>query len=209
MTDHPKREPPRPPPTGESPPPAGDRSVADGRLDHSVELSEFMEQLGYIMRLQRRLKGKPADAPKQGEDDARPEPNAPAGSGWWVWLLLAGIGVVLVATWLAPSRGADRLPDAATGRWITDDPRYVEREFALDSLSVVFYTGGGPADFTRHSIVGTSVHTENGKERVSIDYLVGDNTMTLGFSIEPGPEPIIRFMNQPDIAWKRGFWPGR
>jgi hypothetical protein len=33
--------------------------------------------------------------------------------------------------------------------------------------------------------------------------------MTLAFWIEPGAEPIIHFLNQPDIAWKQGFWPGR
>lgn len=208
MTDHSKREP-QPPPEGQSLSPTGSRSVADGRLDHSVELSEFMEQLGYIMRLQRRGKGKPADVPKDGGGDARPAPKPSSGATRWVWLLLAGIGVVLATVWLAPSRGTDRLPDSATGRWITDDPRYVEREFALDSLSVVFYTGGGPADYTRHSIVGTRVHTEDGKEQVSVDYLVGDGTMTLAFWIEPGREPTIRFMNQPEIVWKRGFWPGR
>jgi hypothetical protein len=183
--------------------------VTDGNLTRSMELGDFMEQLGLVMRLPRRRKGKEADT-----QPAKPPTPAgtkrPAAAGvWWGPLLLVGIVLLLGYLALRPSVGNDPLPPAAFGRWITDDPRYVERGFTLDSLSVVFYTGSETADFTRHSIVGTTVRTDHGKELVSVDYLVGDGTMTLAFWVEPGAEPTIHFMNQPEIAWKRGFWPGR
>ncbi|TFG44379.1 MAG: hypothetical protein E4H41_07725 [Gemmatimonadales bacterium] len=190
-------------------PPPGNGGIADRSMVRSMELPDFMEQLGLIMRLPRRGKGKKSsDTSAEPVAKAAVKRSTPA-AVWWGPLLLIGVALTLGYFALRPTAGSDPLPSAAVGRWITDDPRYVERGFTLDSASVVFFTGSETADFTRHSIVGTTVRTENGQEHVSLDYVVADGTMTLAFWIEPGAEPIIHFLNQPDIAWKQGFWPGR
>ncbi len=206
-TPRPTSPPPQPGPgDGETPAPGW---VKDGNLSRSMELGDFMEQLGLVMRLPRRRKGKEPDKSPGGPVTASAATSGHSSGSWWGPVLLIGAVLALGYLALRPTAGSDPLPAAAVGRWITSDPRYIERGFALDSASIVFYTGSETADFTRHSIVGTTVRIENGKELVSLDYIVGDGTMTLAFWIEPGAEPTIHFMNQPDIAWRRGFWPGR
>jgi hypothetical protein len=208
MTDSAKdrQPPPRLPTEGAERPPA--TGVTDGNLTRAIELRDFMEQLGWVMRLPRRKGGK-APTGESAPAAAAPSTTTAERGTWWGPLALLGAVAFVAYLGFRSEAGSDPLPPAAVGRWITNDARYVERGFALDSASIVFYTGSEQADYTRHSIVGTTVTEENGNEVVSLDYVLGDGTATLKFWIQPGGEPVIHFLNQPEIAWRRGFWPGR
>jgi hypothetical protein len=169
--------------------------VTDGNLAHSMELRDFMQGLGYVFQLHRKQKA--AASPPA------PTPIPPSRSRPWV--LAVGLAVVALAGYvlLRPPAASDTLPKGAMGHWVASDARYVDRGFDLDSASVVFHTGPGPGDLTRHTIRGIRVRDDRGKRIVTVDYALEDGSMSFAFWLQSGGAPVIRLVNQPDIAWRR------
>jgi hypothetical protein len=175
-------------------PPTG---IADGNLAQPIELNDFMQGLGFVFQLPKKRQ----DAPPT--DLAEPSPARTPRTR--PMLLLAGLAVTAVAGYflLQLPPPADPLPPAALGRWVTNDPRYASRGFDLSAESIVFHTGPGQTDLTRHPILGVRVGDKPGTSIVTVDYALDGEPMTFAFAIVSGPVPVIHLLNQPDIAWIR------
>ena len=181
--------------------PATGSGVTDGNLAHSMELSEFMERLGMVFDLpSRRRKREMAAAATIAAG-----PSPALRRQWVSPALIVALLVTVAAGYLVlrPEVRADPLPDVTIGKWVTTDARYRQRSFDLSPTTVIFQTGTGDGDATRHPVLGTTVTTDHGKQIVTVDYGVGDGSMALAFWIDDGPEPTLRLMSQQDIVWTR------
>lgn len=200
MTDDPRRDPSTPTPREGTTPPRSS-GITDGNLADTMELAEFMERLGMVFNLPGRRErplaavaaapAKPASAPR-----AR---RVPAAFLLALLLLTAAAGYFV----LRPSRGTDPLPPEAVGRWTTTDPQFADRGFDLTATTVTFHTGPGPADFTRHAVLGTTVKPQQGRQIVTVAYALDGDAMTFAFRLEEGREPEIHLMNRQDVSWRK------
>lgn len=199
MSDDPRRQ---RPPSGapEDPAPSRTTGITDGNLADAMELSEFMERLGMVMNLPRRNEGAPASA-----RSTPPRGSKPDGGGRRPAVLLVSLLLVVAAGYfvLRPPAHADPLPEAAVGHWTTSDPKFANRGFDLTPTTVVFRTGPGPADFTRHAVIGTTVRAQPGRRLVTLSYALDGGTMTFAFRIEDGQEPTIRLVNLQEVTWSK------
>jgi hypothetical protein len=170
--------------------------IADGNLVHSIDLGDFMEGLGVVFQL-----------PKRKEARVRAVLVSVGGPGrrGTRWAPVAMVPLLLLAGWfwLRPRNQLDPLPEAAKGVWIANDPRYVGRGFEFDSSHIVFHTGGGVGELTRHEITGIVTRTDGVRRKVNITYPLDGEPMTFAFWLENDAVPTIRFVNQPEIAWTR------
>jgi hypothetical protein len=176
--------------------------IADGNLAQPIELDDFFEGLAFVFQLPRRQR---AVAPRANVADRTT--TAPTRPAWWVPVALAavlGVGGFVVLQ----SRGArDDIPVAAMGQWVTTDSRYADRAFDLDSTQVVFHAGQGRKAADHHAIEAVRVRADGRRKRVNVTYRAEGSPMDFSFWLENDTATVIRFVNQPDIAWTRAATP--
>ncbi len=119
--------------------------------------------------------------------------------------VLAGI---LLALWLslfgyaALSHRSETIPDALLGLWTTSASKYADRYFEIGPTWLRFDTGTSNAPVYRIANVGSS---EKGNATLyRVEYLIGEGAYTFSFLYEQFPEAVIRFENQPFVAWRKG-----
>jgi hypothetical protein len=179
------------------------RSVKDGDLNNPIQLDEFLEGVGDVLRLPPKEPVKPDAAPaKRSLSLALPR--------YWRWVPLPVLG--LAAATLLLSQPAEEssegtLPPQVTGVWTTSDPRYRDRYFEITAGYLVFKNGDRADDQTSHPIA--SVRTEERADTTvaTISYLEADATYELSLKYIPRPRPAIILSNQPEMVWRRAAVP--
>lgn len=119
-------------------------------------------------------------------------------------LLAAALCVVLV--WIAPLLLAARevvVPDTLVGSWTTSAPLYSDRGFTITKTSLVLKAGPNRTHVSVHPITHLrTAHSGEGNV-YTIEYLVEQAVYEFSFSLWPGSPPVIRSVNQPEVAWQR------
>lgn len=119
--------------------------------------------------------------------------------------VLAG---VLLALWLslfvyaALSHRNETIPDELLGMWTTSASKYADRYFEIGPTWLRFDTGTTNVLVYRIANVGSS--EEGNATLYRVEYLIGEGAYTFSFLYEQFPEAVIRFENQPLIAWRKG-----
>jgi hypothetical protein len=117
------------------------------------------------------------------------------------WL---GSGILLSVliysfSWHPPNR---RVPYELEGKWQTEDDKYADRWFDIDSVLVDFGTGG--ATVSTGFIKEVAVNSEPNRTLYTISYQANKAAMNqVSFYYEPAGGGTIRFTHQENIAWKK------
>jgi hypothetical protein len=179
------------------------RSVKDGDLNNPIQLDEFLEGVGDVLRLPPREPVKPEAPPSQRNLNL----SLPR---YWRWIPLPVLGLALATMLLSQPAGVQSegtLPPQIAGLWTTTDPRYQNRNFEITTGFVVFKNGDRPDEQTAHPI--HSVRTEERADTTvaTISYLEADATYELSLKYIPRPKPAIILSNQPEMVWRRAAVP--
>jgi hypothetical protein len=118
--------------------------------------------------------------------------------------VLIGFGLILtiliVAAWVsAPS--SRTVPDALVGEWVSSDPRYDERVFEIDPVSVNFGTPG--AKVTVGFVTSVTSESEDGKTLYTIDYVANNLPGQISFYYDTEKGESIYFKNRKSVFWTK------
>jgi hypothetical protein len=175
------------------------RSVKDGDLTTPIQLDEFLEGVGGVLRLPPKEPVKPAAAPARA-------PFTISLPRYWRLVPVPLLGLAL-ATWFLSRPSADQgtavLPAPLVGTWITSDPRYKDRNFQISEGFVVFKNGERADDQTAHPIQRVVTEERADTTVATISYLEGNAPYELGLKYIPRPKPTIILSNQPEMTWRR------
>lgn len=172
------------------------RSVKDGDLINPIQLDEFLEGVGGILRLPAREQA-PAPAPK-------PRIRIRIPTRWLVYLVPVAATAVLVLSVKGaepPSAPLAALPAGITGHWTTTDKRYQNRAFDITQGEIVLKNGDRPDDQTVHAISAVRVGMRADTAMVTIDYLEAGDSYQLAVKYIAQPRPTIIFINQEEMVW--------
>ncbi len=130
--------------------------------------------------------------------------------GWrrWGTRRMGVLAGVLLALWLslfayaALSHRTVEIPDELLGLWTTSASKYADRYFEIGPTWLRFDTGATNVPVYRIANVGSS--EEGNATLYRVEYLIGEGAYTLSFLYEQTPEAVIRFENQPLVAWRKG-----
>ena len=173
------------------------RSLKDGDLANPIQLDEFLDGVGEIMRL----------APKTVEPQPKESIARVAGRNW-IRLLLPLATIVLVAFAIQSAPGEEPsvpLPSSVLGIWSTADPRYANRRFELTRESIAFKHGDRPDDQSVHQISAVRAKQMGDSTLIRVTYLEAGGSYELSFKYSMVPEPGIRFSHQEELAWRRAM----
>lgn len=123
------------------------------------------------------------------------------------WIVpLVGLGCVLVfvlATSLREAPPGTVLaapPPEAVGRWVSTDPRYVDRGLRVGATDVTLELGPDQP-VLRGDIIVVSIREEGGLPVVYIEYDAGEGAMVLEMILDGDDRMHLR--NPSDVVWTR------
>jgi len=175
-------------------PPAPHRSLASGDLANPMELDEFFEALGPVMRLApKEEEPKPVETRAEvAKRDRRPRA-----------LVAAAVLLLLGAAFQAPllrllSRDIS-VPDEVLGTWSSSSPRYADRGFAItvDTLRLQL----GPGRSKSYPITGVRRASATDSARFTITYRDGPSLLEMPLRVDE--EAHLHLANLPAVSWQR------
>ncbi len=130
--------------------------------------------------------------------------------GWrrWVTRTTGVLAGVLLALWLslfvyaALSHRSETIPNDLLGMWTTSASTYADRYFEIGPSWLRFDTGA--SDVPVSSISTVDRNEEGSATFYRVEYLIGEDVYTFSFVYEQTPGAVIRFENQPLVAWRKG-----
>jgi hypothetical protein len=170
-------------------------SVADGNLAHSMELRDFLDRLGLIMRLPKKRKPKPEDAGAAGAIQIP-----------WRKVLVVGAVAAIVVTASQVMSGMQKtkvdVPDQFLGSWRTDNKKYATRGFRISETQIELAAGqrGLPKIRPIEAVTTREAHDTT---YLTIQYLEDNRMVEWPIALIPAAQPTIRFVHQPEIDWVR------
>jgi len=177
-------------------------SVADGNLAHSMELRDFLDRLGLIMRLPKKRKAKPEQA-----GAAAMAANLP-----WRKILIAGsvAAVIFTASQVMSGMQAPEVhvPPQFLGTWRTDNKHYATRGFRISETEVELSVGQRGQTKVR-PIQSVTTSERHDTTYLTIQYLEDKQTVDWPIAMIPAAQPTIRFVHQPEINWVKSTAPLR
>jgi hypothetical protein len=93
------------------------------------------------------------------------------------------------------------MPPELIGLWRTTAPSHADRPFQFTDSTLVLHTGGTDSTVNRITDV-RSKQTASGTD-YTIEYVSEGDAYLFSFTLTPGPEPVIRFTNQPAMEWRK------
>lgn len=118
--------------------------------------------------------------------------------------VLSGFGlivVVLVAAawiWSPPSR---TVPDALVGEWVSSDPRYDDRVFEIDRISVNFGTPG--AKVTVGFVNSVTAEQDGARTLYTINYVANNLPGQISFYYDTEKGESLYFKNRQTVFWTK------
>jgi hypothetical protein len=113
-----------------------------------------------------------------------------------LWAAIAGV-------WWWRQRSIP-IPDALTGTWATQEPRYADRGLGITDSTITLHVGGG-AQVT-HAIRRVRGETEDGIRRFEIEYADPDGALTVVVFWDP-LEGTLRLENPAEVVWRKAAQP--
>ncbi len=177
-----------------SAPPAPHKSLASGDLASAMELDQFFQALGTVMRLApKEEEPKPVEARAEvAKRERRPQA-----------LLVVAVLLLLAAAFQAPllrllSKDIP-VPDEVLGSWSSASPRYADRGFAItvDTLRLQL----GPGKSAAYPITGVRRAGTADSARFTISYRDGSSLLEMALRVDE--EAGLRLANLPAVAWRR------
>lgn len=117
-----------------------------------------------------------------------------------LWLLgaVAIYGIfVMSQNWPKPQN----VPDELVGTWRTSDPKYADRSFEIDIVTINFGTGEGTV--TTGFIQKVEAVPEGRRTLYTITYVEDGKEELCSFYYTSAKEKTIVFKNQPNINWTK------
>jgi hypothetical protein len=117
-----------------------------------------------------------------------------------IWAGAAAIMLILLVAWVwrAPNK---QIPKELVGEWHTTDPNYADRSFEIDTVCIIFTTGGGTV--STGFIKEVKEVPEGNRTLYTISYVVDDAPNEVSLYYDPNKGKIIRFKNQEKTVWKK------
>ena len=136
-------------------------------------------------------------------------PSGPtARKRWWRQFDVArALAAVLVALWLAVTvytvrqDASETIPDELLGVWTTATPAYADRYFQIARTWLRIDAGEG--NVAVYQILKVEEDGLQFRPTYRIDYMGEKNVYTFSFIYHRSPEPVIRFVNQPLMEWRK------
>ncbi len=130
--------------------------------------------------------------------------------GWrrWGTRTTGGLAGTLLALWLslfvyaALSHRSETIPDDLLGMWTTSASTYADRYFEIGPTWLRFDTGANNVPV--YNIANVDTSDEGNATLYRVEYLIREDAHTFSFLYEETPEAVIRFENQPLVAWRKG-----
>jgi len=172
-------------------PPGYHGSVADGNLAHSMELRDFLDRLGLIMRLPKKRKPKPEEA------------GAARSLPWKKVLIGAGAAAVIFTASQVMSgmqKTSVTVPGDFLGTWRTDNKKYATRGFRISETQIELNTGQKGLPKVR-PIQSVDTRQSHDTTYLIIQYLEDNQPVEWQLAMASGSPGTLRFPHQPDIIW--------
>ena len=118
--------------------------------------------------------------------------------------LSIGFGLILVAligAALIWGPSAHQVPDTLVGEWVSSDPRYDDRVFEIDPVSVNFGTPG--AKVTVGFVKSVTAEPVDGKTLYTIQYVANNLPGQVAFFYDTSSGESIYFKNRQNVFWTR------
>jgi hypothetical protein len=183
----------KPDPSVSSPPSQG---LGSGDLAHALELDEFFQALGPVMRLSPKDEEEPKKKPVA-------EATGKAGSKRRKALVLAALLLLTGAAFQAPLTGLltrdGPVPDEFLGNWETVSRRYADRGFAITSDTLRIRLG--PSGIASYPITGFRATRTADSVLYTIHYQDGSALMELGLRVEA--DSTLRLAHLPGVFWQK------
>ena len=170
-------------------------SVKDGDLVNPMDLREFYEQLGVVMRLPR--KPKTVQMPTIAAAPIRRRKR-----GRLSLLPILAVAMVAAVGWArVKPRPAAVVPAQLTGTWAADDPRYAGRALVITAQSVESVIDNRPLG----RFLVTEVKSKQSHDTivVALRYTDDGAAAELGVSWVGAPSERIMLRNPSGVAWRR------
>jgi len=144
---------------------------------------------------------------RSGERPATPKPGRPSNGGTRVRVLAVTLAaaLLLAAVYLAVTgdwfRGPAQVPSELIGVWRTTAPSHADRPFQITDSTLILHRGG--TDSTVNPVTSVRTRRQAESAQYTIEYLSEGEAYLFSFTLTPGPEPVIRFRNQPGMEWRK------
>jgi hypothetical protein len=118
--------------------------------------------------------------------------------------LLAGFGLIiilLVGAALIWGPSAHQVPDTLVGEWVSSDPRYDDRVFEIDPVSVNFGTPG--AKVTVGFVKSVTAEQDGGRTLYTIAFVQNNLPSQVSFYYDTSNGESIYFKNRQNVYWTR------
>ena len=171
-------------------------SVADGNLAHSMELRDFLDRLGLIMRLPKKRKPKPEEAAAAAAARSLP----------WRRILIGAAAAAVIFTASQVMSGMQKtsvtVPGDFLGTWRTDNKKYETRGFRISATEIELNTGQKGLPKIR-PIQSVDTRQSHDTTYLVIQYLEDNQPVEWQMAMASGSPGTLRFPHQPDIVWTR------
>lgn len=124
---------------------------------------------------------------------------------WVVVTALIGLVAVVLLLLTRPAERGEPLegvPRELAGRWVTSDPRYVDRVLIIEPERVNLVLEMGPEGRERHPIVAVRGWTEPTGRGYRIRFGASDQEQLMDLSV--GEDGTLRLKNPAEVVWTRG-----
>jgi hypothetical protein len=111
------------------------------------------------------------------------------------------IVIVLVVAALIWGPSAHAVPDTLVGEWVSSDPRYDDRVFEIDPVSVNFGTPG--AKVTVGFVKSVTAEQDGGKTLYTIQYVANNLPGQVTFYYDTANGESIYFKNRSNVFWTK------
>jgi hypothetical protein len=93
------------------------------------------------------------------------------------------------------------VPDTLIGEWVSSDPRYDDRVFEIDPISVNFGTPG--AKVTVGFIKSVNAEPVDGKTLYTVTFVANDQPGQISFFYDTSSGESIYFKNRQNVFWTK------
>lgn len=180
-------------------------SIKDGDLANAMELGDFMEELGVVMRLPKRESGAaavPVPVPVQAQAMQAAQAVGSLARRRPVLPMLAAATVIGFVGWQFRPAPVASVPTQVVGTWETSDPRYPGRQLVLGEHSVLVLLMAkpeGPAEVV-HRVTAKQV-----QDTLAVVLAYGASTpvaeLALAYVDKPTEQLVLR--NTAGVVWTR------
>lgn len=172
-------------------------NLKDGDLENAVQLPDFMQELGVLLRLPKRQDTRPVVIVPETTIAPRRWNLRSAGLVVLAATLLAAVGLSRVA----PTPKPDPLPEELRGEWRTTNPKYRQRvlSFTEDRVGISMADGQTPS---LHPVVALSSRVVSDTVVLSMTYEDDGAPVDFRVSLVKGGRPLLWLSNPPDVVWE-------